>query len=155
MRMKTDGTMQFGPLRTGERNESVDIINLEQDDKTITAGTSQESLESKEWSRIDGPVDSHYVRYTAKEFRGGTAIHRADWRTNVQIKDGAESSFAVRSRKDDEPYQPKLAIHNNGDVELPAPGSAIVLTSPNGNKWRITIDDDGRLHTTAAEHPKH
>jgi hypothetical protein len=151
MRMKTDGTMQFGALRTGERNEPVDIINLEQDDATVKAGTSQQSLESKQWSRFDGPADSHFVRYTAKEFRDGGTVHRADWRTNVHIKDNAQSSFAVYSRKDDEPYALKMAVHDDGDLELPEQGSAVVLTSPNGKKWRITVDDDGQLHTAAAE----
>jgi hypothetical protein len=153
MRMKIDGTMQFGPLRTGERNEPVDIINLEQDDGTVKTGTSQQSLEPIAWSHFDGPADSHYVRYTAKEFRQGKTVHRADWRTNVQIKDNAKSSYSVYTRKDEEPYQLKMAVHDNGDLELPSLASAIVLTSPNGKKWRITVDDNGELHTTAVEKP--
>jgi hypothetical protein len=150
MRMKTDGTMQFGPLRTGDRNEPVDIINIEQDEAMAKVSTNQESLESKKWSHFEGAADSHYIRYTAKDFRDGKTAHRADWRTNVRIKENAESSFSIRSRKDDRSYELKMAIHDDGDVELPVPASAIVLASPNGKKWRITVDDSGQLHTAAA-----
>jgi hypothetical protein len=151
MRMKTDGTMQFGPSRSGQRNEPVDIINIEQDEAMVHATTSQEALESKKWSHFDGPTDSHFVRYTAKEFHDSQTVHRADWRTNVQIKEGGQSKFIVQSRRDDDSYEKKLAVDDRGDVELPAPSSALVLTSPNGKHWRVTVDNDGKLQTSPSD----
>jgi hypothetical protein len=147
MRMKTDGTMQFGPSRTGLRNEPVDIISIEQDDATRKVSSNQEGDESKQWTQFDGLSDSHYVRYTAKEFADGQTIRRVDWRTNAQIRDNGRSSFTVQSRRDAEPYAKKLEIRDNGDLILPTASSAVVLTSPNGRKWRLTVDNDGNLQT--------
>jgi hypothetical protein len=151
MRMKTDGTMQFGPLRTGARNEPVDIIHIEQDEATRTVGSNQEGDEGTQWKRFDGLSDSHFLRYTAKEFGDGQTLHRADWRTNARIRKEGRSSFAVQSRRDDERYAEKLLIRDNGDVELPVPGSGIILTAPNGSQWRVTVDNDGKLKSTRAD----
>lgn len=151
MRMKTDGTMQFGPLRTGPRNQPVDIISIEQDDAPPDVGSNQEGDESQRWKQHSGLSDSHFVRYTAKQFEAGRAVHRADWRTNVHIDEGGRSSFVVHSRRDGEPYAHRLTIHDDGDVELPALASAVVLTSPNGRKWRITVNDEGQLQTDPAK----
>jgi hypothetical protein len=151
MRMKTDGTMQFGSLRTGPRNQPVDIISIEQDDVPRRVGSNQEGDESDPWRKYTGSSDSHFVRYTAKQFDGGNAVHRADWRTNAHIEDGGRSSYVVQSRQDDEPYQQRIAIHDNGDIELPAAASGLILTSPNGKKWRITVDESGQLQTAPAK----
>jgi hypothetical protein len=150
MRMKTDGTIQFGPLRTGPRNQPVDIINIEQDDGPRNVGSSQEGDESEWWRQYNGPSDSHFIRYTAKQFQNGRAAHRADWRTNVHIDEGGQSSFVVQSRTDDAPYEKQIAIRDDGTIDLPAQESAVILTSPNGKRWRITVDDNGQLHTTPA-----
>jgi hypothetical protein len=151
MRMKTDGTMQFGPLRTGRRSEPVDIISIEQDDTPQSVSSNQEGDEARSWKGFTGMSDSHYIRYTAKELQDGRAVHRADWRTNVHIEEGGESTFAIQSRKDDDGYQARLIIDDNGDVNLPAPSSAVVLASPNGKRWRVTVDNDGQLQTSPAE----
>ncbi|MEX2307952.1 MAG: hypothetical protein WD738_10190 [Pirellulales bacterium] len=151
MRMKTDGTMQFGPRRTGPRNEPVDIISIEHDDTTRSVSSNQEGDETDRWKQSEGLSDSHFVRYTAKEFREGNTVHRADWRSNVQMAADGRSSFAVQSRQDDESYAKKLTIQDNGDLELPTAASALVLTSPNGKRWRITVDNDGALRSTPAE----
>jgi len=151
MRMKTDGTMQFGPRRSGPRNEPVDIISIEQDEATVNVSSNQEGDEASTQKEFVGLADSHFIRYTAKEFRGKETLHRADWRTNVQMADEGGSHFTVQSRRDDEPYEKKLVLDHRGDLELPTAASAIVLTSPNGKKWRITVDDDGNLHTSPAQ----
>jgi hypothetical protein len=43
----------------------------------------------------------------------------------------------------------RIKVHEDGDTELSTPGSAMVLTSPNGKKWRVTVDVDGELQTQA------
>lgn len=151
MRMKTDGTMQFGPLRTGSREEPVDIISVEQDDAPESVSSNQEGDESQSWKGFSGTSDSHYIRYTAKEIENGKAVRRADWRTNVHIESGGASSFKLQSRQDDATYAPKLAVEDSGDLSLPTPASAVVLTSPNGKQWRVTVDNDGHLQTAPAE----
>jgi hypothetical protein len=151
MRMRTDGTMQFGPQRTGPRDEPVDIISLEQDDTPNNVGSNQEGDEVQFQGTFTGVSDSHAIRYTAKEFREGLTSHRADWRTNVHIEAGGKSSFNVHSRQDQASYEPKLSLADSGDLILPTPQSAVVLTSPSGKRWRLTIDDQGALHTAPAE----
>jgi hypothetical protein len=44
---------------------------------------------------------------------------------------------------------PKSTIHVfTGDVNIEQIGSGIILKSPNGQRWRITIDDEGNLIRT-------
>jgi hypothetical protein len=151
MRMKTDGTMQFGALRTGPRDEPVDIVSIEQDDAPRNVSSNQEGDESNDWKGFDGPSDSHFVRYTAKQFQDGRAVRRADWRTNVEIDEDGHSSFVIQTRHDEAAYEKKLVIRNNGDVELTTAATGLIMTSPNGTKWRITVDDNGQLQTAEAE----
>lgn len=41
-----------------------------------------------------------------------------------------------------------LRIHSNGDVELPTIGQSLIMSSPNGTGYKITVDDSGNLTTT-------
>lgn len=40
-----------------------------------------------------------------------------------------------------------FAIRANADVEVAKPGAALILTSPNGTKYRVTVSDTGTLST--------
>jgi hypothetical protein len=42
----------------------------------------------------------------------------------------------------------KLQV-NTGDVELGTIGNGVIITSPNGARWRITINNTGNLTTTS------
>jgi hypothetical protein len=49
---------------------------------------------------------------------------------------------------------PKSRLHVfNGDVNIDQIGSGIILKSPNGNCWRVTIDNSGNLIRTAITCP--
>jgi hypothetical protein len=52
------------------------------------------------------------------------------------------------------PPLPKSRLHVfNGDVNIDQIGSGIILKSPNGNCWRVTIDNTGNLIRTAITCP--
>jgi len=44
---------------------------------------------------------------------------------------------------------PNNPIQFNNDIILDKISSGIILRSPNGSKWRITVSDTGVLSTTA------
>ena len=41
----------------------------------------------------------------------------------------------------------RILFHENGDVESVSPNAGMILHSPNGNKWRIIVDNSGNLST--------
>ena len=151
MRMKTDGTMQFGRMRTASNTEPVDIINIEQESAPIYVSNTKEALTSNKWEYAPGLADSHFLRFTAKEFEDKKTVNRADWRMNVKIDKEATSSYIIQSKANTEQYNEKMVVNDTGDVELPVEGSAVILTSPMGKRWRVTVDDDGNLKTSPAE----
>ncbi|MCC6492775.1 MAG: hypothetical protein IT424_07125 [Pirellulales bacterium] len=128
MRMKTDGTMQFSAVRHGGEPGPVDAISVERDQP----GAAREQA-------------SDYIRLTAKRTDG--ELTRADWRMNAQLSAASSSSFALESRDGNEPYEAKLKATSAGDLELPTAGASIMLTSPNGKRWRLSVSDDGDLRT--------
>ncbi len=49
----------------------------------------------------------------------------------------------------DTPKTPESTLDVYGDAYISAPGSGIILRSPNGNRWKITVNNNGQLVTTA------
>jgi hypothetical protein len=45
------------------------------------------------------------------------------------------------------------ALVTNGDVIVSSPGKGVILTSPSGNCFRLTVSDAGALSTTAITCP--
>jgi hypothetical protein len=126
MRMKTDGTMQFSAVRNGGEPGPVDAICIERDHPG-NAGSY--------------PSDS--IRMTAKRMNvQGTT---SDWRTNVQLPAPSGSALSIENREGGQAYAKKLQVTSSGDVELPTPGAGVILTSPNGKKWRLGVTDGGDL----------
>jgi hypothetical protein len=126
MRMKTDGTMQFGAVRNGGEPGPVDAISVERDDP----------------DGVSFPSD--YIRLTAK--RMSLKRTTSDWRMNVQLpSDG--STLSIENRESGQAYAKKLEATSAGDLELPTPGAGLILTSPNGKRWRLAVTDSGDLKT--------
>jgi hypothetical protein len=128
MRMKTDGTMQFGAVRNGGEPGPVDAISVERDDPGDAAS-----------------FPSDYIRLTAK--RMSLQRTTSDWRMNVQLPSSGGSTLSIENRESGQAYAKKLEATSAGDLELPTPGSGLILTSPNGKKWRLAITDSGDLKT--------
>jgi hypothetical protein len=126
MRMKTDGTMQFSVSRNGGQPGPVDAISIERD----RPGAS-------------GDFPSDFIRLTAK--RMNTASTVSDWRTGVALPDADTSAYTLENREGGDEYKTKLRVTSDGDVEVPTPAAGMILTSPNGKKWRLGVTDQGDL----------
>ncbi len=44
-----------------------------------------------------------------------------------------------------------MKVTNSGDIELPTPGAGVILKSPNGKRWRLTVSDEGSVRTQAVD----
>jgi len=70
------------------------------------------------------------------------------WHTNP-----ANSNLGIGSYTHKQPL-PKSRLHIfNGDINIEDVGRGIIIKSPNGNCWRVTVDDIGALVTTAMTCP--
>ena len=135
MQITPEGTTEFGRLRQGgPLKRPVNSITLEQPIPT-KAGT----------------YDSDFVRWIGKT-HDGTAEHRVSWRSNVRVENQkGQSSFVLQKSLDDGAYANTLEVKSVGELELPNPGSAVVLKSPNGRRWRLSVDDGGNLQVKPTE----
>jgi hypothetical protein len=135
MRMTEDGTMVFGLHREGGRlARPVDSITLDQPHPTKR-----------------GNYNSDYLKWVAKR-NDGTVVHLANWRAQVRV-DTPEggSRFVVQSGVEDGAYSNRFEVTDQGEMELPGKGGAIGLRSANGKRWRVAVDDSGKLQVTPAK----
>jgi len=134
MRMTEDGTMVFGSKRRGGRlKRPLDSITIEQPEP-----------------EVPGTYDSDFLKWVGKS-RDGRTEHQANWRANVQVEDKkGRSSFVLYSGIDGGPYRDRLKVRSGGDVEVSGAGAAVILRSPNGKRWRLSVDNSGRLEVTPA-----
>ncbi|MFV1966225.1 MAG: hypothetical protein ACC628_12445 [Pirellulaceae bacterium] len=134
MRVTEHGTVALGLLRQGgPLKRPVDSISLGQPDPVAP-----------------GTYDSDYLQWVGKS-HDGTAIHVAHWRAHVKVtSNAADSKLVIENRIDGAGYTKRLEVTDRGDVELSSPGSAVIVRSPNGSRWRITVDDNGTLATKSA-----
>ena len=70
------------------------------------------------------------------------------------LVNGATNNFGIGMNNVASAEQPKSKLHVfNGDVNIDQIGSGIILKSPNGQCWRVTIDNTGNLLRTAITCP--
>lgn len=82
---------------------------------------------------------------------GATTGSRFVWNT-----DGTSNNFLAIGSYNNQSFAktPKSRLHVfNGDINIEDIGKGIIMKSPNGNCWRITIDDSGNLIRTAIACP--
>jgi hypothetical protein len=134
LRMTEDGTIVLGVHREGGRlRRPVDSLTIEQPPPSAR-GTS----------------DSDALAWVGKS-HDGQSVHAAQWRAGVRVRsESAASSFALSNCIDGGPPAPRVEVSDEGDLELPTPGASVTLRSPNGKRWRISVDDDGQLKTAPA-----
>jgi hypothetical protein len=103
-----------------------------------------------------GTFDSDYLQWVGRS-HDGNQIHLAHWRIHVDVTDQTGASkLVIEARRDGAGYAKKVEVSGSGgltahggDVEVASPGNGVVLRSPNGKRWRVTVDDEGRLETTS------
>jgi hypothetical protein len=134
MRMTEMGTMVFGLHRQGgSLKRPVDAITVDQPPPPPRTASSSDA-----------------IRWVGKA-HDGASVHTAGWGTHVAVSDTrAASRLVVDSAVDAAQPQPRLVVTDQGDLELPVPGAGLVLRSPSGKRWRISVDDEGRLQSRAA-----
>jgi hypothetical protein len=97
-----------------------------------------------------GAYDSDYLQWVGKR-HDGNSVQRMNWQANVRVdRAAAASTFVLSHGVDERAPTAKLQITDGGDVELPNNGGAIILRSPSGKRWRVTVDDQGKLETAPA-----
>jgi hypothetical protein len=137
IKLMPDGQVVFGYNRAGVRMP-LDMLHL------MTAITAE------------GLIDSDAVRWTGKTNNSGT-VHRADWRAYVDVLDyNYGNQFAFDTRKDTQSYAKVMQVSTGGQMTVPqgnivvgSVGKGVVLTSPNGTKWLMTVDNTGLVKVTA------
>lgn len=68
--------------------------------------------------------------------------------------DGTDKAFLAIGSYNYKAQTPKSRLHVfNGDVNIEDIGSGIIMKSPNGQCWRVTVSDTGALVTTAIACP--
>ncbi len=136
LRITKNGTVQIGRKRgvgsTGklENNDpaQVDALFIEREDPLT-----------------QGNFDSDYFKITAKN-RNQTGVQRYDWRMNVQV-DPIGSSLVIDASQTGSESPAKISFHSDGTLELMEKGAGIILNSPNGQRWLLTVDDQGQIIT--------
>jgi hypothetical protein len=151
-----------GRTDRGEKPFSAEALRMTEEG-TIALGMSRTSpvevlvLDQRNPSK-PGAYDSHSVKWVGKSY-DGTTLHTANWRIYVDVETQAGSStLVVEQGLDGTGYVRRIELTDEGhlrvhggDVEVMAPGGGILLRSPNGRRWRLTVDDGGRLRVTPAE----
>jgi hypothetical protein len=131
MRMTEQGTIALGLARRGgEVVRPVDSLTIDQPPPEAPGG-----------------YDSDRLQWVGKS-RDGSIVHTANWRAGVHVTDqAASSSFTLASSIDGGPGESRFEVTDHGNVELPVLGSGVILRSPNGSRWHLTVDDSGQLST--------
>lgn len=135
MRITEQGTVVLGLQRQGGKTpRPLDSLTIEQPEPTAP-----------------GAYDSDALQWVGKS-HDGKSSHRSRWRSRVDVVDEAgRSSLTVASSRDDGPETSRMHVSDRGDLALPTPGSAVVMTSPNGARWRLTVSDTGKLEVSASK----
>jgi hypothetical protein len=136
MRMNEDGTIALGVTRIGGKlKRPIDSLTIHQPDP--------EKM---------GAYDSDYLRWIGKTHDGEIA-HQVNWRINVDVKNkNGDSNLVVESGFDGANYRKRVEITDSGDVEFSSVGSGVILRSPNGKRWKMTVENDGSLRTDPMGH---
>jgi hypothetical protein len=136
LRITEDGTVQIGRKRGV--GSTARLLNNDPTQVDALFMEREDPLEP-------GSYNSDFFKITAKS-RQGTIIKRHDWRLNVQLgKQG--SSLVVGFAQNEAESEARISFHENGAVELLGPGAGLILRSPGGGRWHLTVDDRGQLTT--------
>jgi hypothetical protein len=130
---------------TGGFSGALDIVSS---DIYHTVTRFRNTSANQEWQfHVGGSSNNNEIHAGAFGISNNTALK---W---LLTGDGATGYMSVGSANFNSPI-PKSRLHVfEGDVNIDRIGSGIIMKSPNGNCWRITIDDAGNLVRTAIACP--
>lgn len=130
---------------TGGFSGALDILSA---DTYHTVTRFRNTSANQEWQfHVGGSSNNNEIHAGAFGISNNTA---GKW---LLTGDGATGYMSVGSLNFNSPI-PKSRLHVfEGDVNIDRIGSGIIMKSPNGQCWRITIDDTGNLVRTAIACP--
>jgi len=132
-------------VATGGFSGAMDIFSS---DTYHTVTRFRNTSVNQEWQfHVGGSSNNNEIHAGAFGISNNTA---GKW---LLTGDGATGYMSVGSANFNSPI-PKSRLHVfEGDVNIDRIGSGIIMKSPNGQCWRITIDDTGNLVRTAIACP--
>jgi hypothetical protein len=90
-----------------------------------------------------GAYASDFFLFVAKR-KDRDRVDRYEWRVNARVEPNDKSELIIQGGHGGQSKN-ALAVSEDGDVELLQPGSGVVLPSPDGARWRLTVDNAGVL----------
>jgi hypothetical protein len=75
----------------------------------------------------------------------GSASADLEWKVYNDVTGANASRLAVKEPGGNDRY----IVLDTGDIYVPTAGKGIILKSPNGNCWRLTVDNNGNISGTA------
>ncbi|MBF0343491.1 MAG: discoidin domain-containing protein [Nitrospirae bacterium] len=143
-RITEDGLVQVGRKRGSGTADKI----LKDDPALVDSKPVDALFLEKQDPGKQGVYNSDYLKIVAKS-RDSRKVHRYEWRLNVQINDkNNDAALVISSSKDGSSYNDKLIVRHDGNVELSDPEAGIVMSSPGGKRFKITVDDAGTLKTS-------
>ena len=71
-----------------------------------------------------------------------------DGSVSIGLSNAGDGQFRITKTADGINYTKLATIDNSGDLEIHELGGGIILPSPDGNRWKITVDNMGALIST-------
>lgn len=132
---------EFYPLyvRQANYNDGRSVAVFEADDYWHAAISIKNNTVNQQFAMVVGGINNQEVR--PRNF-GLLNTNLTRW---SMVVDGTNNNVGFGAPDIHSP-SPKSTIHVfTGDVNIEQIGSGIILKSPNGQRWRVTIDDEGNL----------
>ncbi|MBF0538345.1 MAG: discoidin domain-containing protein [Nitrospirae bacterium] len=138
-----------GLLQIGRRRGSGTADSILKDDPALTDHNPVDALfVERQDPDKPGGYNSDYIKIVAKT-KDSRDVHRYEWRLNVQVNGkNNDAALVISSSKDSASYNNKLIVRHDGNVEITSKKSGLVMYSPSGKRYKITVDDTGTLKTS-------
>jgi hypothetical protein len=93
-------------------------------------------------SGTQGDTYHFYADFTGSNQDGNWLNMADEWGNNIQTWRNASVGIGTTD--------PQAKLDVNGDILISNNLGGLILTSPNGNQWKLTVDNEGNLSTSPA-----
>ena len=156
--------LHIDSIRIGNQNQIPHEMNLDGPIKVVTSDNlnggaivvkNPESTKNTGINLIND-INNRLIIFSGGSNRPYEYQQNAVGMYSVIVNSNQQISYFVLGNKDH--AAPIAFIQNNekvveidseGNIEMVNPNSGLIMTSPNGSKFKITVDDEGNLETTA------
>lgn len=158
--------LHIDSIRIGNQNQIPHEMNLDGPIKVVTSNNLSGGaivVKNPENTKNTGinlinDINNRLIVFSGGSNRPFEYQQNAVGMYSVIVNSSQQISYFVLGNKDH--AAPIAFIQNNekvveidseGNIEMVNPNSGLIMTSPNGSKFKITVDDEGNLETSAAE----